>query len=223
MAVKQSLTNLVLLTFVAALATSACDENVDELTGRGARSGSNDPGADDPSKSGILTCEEGPTGRSYTNFDGLKLEAARTNENTGVNRARVKPYAALEKEYQRVLGVAPPSIKTSAASFDTPAARWFSEPQYSGVSLYAVANISFEGCSAYTKGKPEFAAAPTEESANKACTDLMRKAWSRSPSPEEIAGCANLAVKGLADEKDVNRRWAYTCASVLSASQFLTF
>jgi hypothetical protein len=51
----------------------------------------------------------------------------------------------------------------------------------------------------------------------------MRKAWSRSPSPDEISGCVNLAVKTLADEKDVARRWAYACASVLSATQFLTF
>jgi len=223
--VKRTVAIFAVLT--AVLSAACVEEGVDELNS-GSKDGkdtsaSSDPASNDPSKTGQLQCTAGPAGRSYAAFDGSKLEASRLNENFGVNRARVKPYGSLEKEYQRVLGVVPPSIKNAGGSFDIPAARWFGEPQYSGVSLHALATISYEACLAYTKGKPAFAAAPTEETAKTECTNLMRKAWSRSPSPEEISGCSNLATKALAEEKDVNRRWAYTCASVLSASQFLTF
>src|SRR5690606_22251943 len=113
--------------------------------------------------------------------------------------------------------------KGAAGSFDVPPARWYGEAEYSAVSLHAAASIAYEGCLAYTKANDAFATEPTDESARAECTKLMRKAWSRSPSPEEIGGCADLAVKTLADEKDVHRRWAYACASVLSSTQFLTF
>jgi hypothetical protein len=51
----------------------------------------------------------------------------------------------------------------------------------------------------------------------------MRKAWSKTPAPEEITACTDLAVTKLAAEKDVHRRWSYVCSSILSSSQFLTF
>jgi hypothetical protein len=67
------------------------------------------------------------------------------------------------------------------------------------------------------------ASMPTEESAATMCSALMRKAWSKTPSPEEITACTTLATTKLAAEPDARRRWAYVCASVLSSSQFLTF
>lgn len=221
----KSTSYLLVLAAVSAFSVLGCAEDPNDLTGGRGR-GSNGGGADDESTDGVaaaLQCTEGPIGRSYTLFDGSKMEEKRQNENVGVNRARVKPFAAMEKEFERVLGVVPPSLKGAAGSFDMPAARWYGEAEYSAVSLHAMAEIAFEGCLAYTKTSPAFAAAPTDESARTECSKLMRKAWSRSPSPEEIAGCSELATKTLADEKDVGRRWAYACSSVLSASQFLTF
>ena len=215
---------VVFLASLAAVATSACGEDdFGSLTGGGP--GSQNPGevpggGIDPAS---LQCTQAPEGRSYTLFDGAKLDATRANENVGVNRARVKPFAAMTKEFQRVLGVVPPSLKEAGGSFDVPATRWYGETQYSAVSLHAMATISFEGCLAYVKGKPAFAVAPTDATARAECSTLMRKAWSHSPSPEEITGCADLAVKALAEEKDVSRRWAYACASVMSSAQFLTF
>ena len=209
----------------ATLAVAGCDGDYDNLRGGGP--GGSGPGAEGSSGSGTtaasLQCTSAPEGRSYITFDGAKLEATRTNENVGVNRARVKPFAAMTKEFQRVIGVVPPSLKDAEGSFDVPAARWYGETQYSAVSLHAMATLSFEGCLAYVKGKAEFDAAPTDTTAKAECSSLMRKAWNRSPSPTEISGCSDLAVKTLADEKDVSRRWAYACASVLSSSQFLTF
>lgn len=211
--------HLFILAVLAAAGSTACIEPSDELLG-GPRRGN---GQENGGAAAELQCTEAPTGRSYTLFDGTKLEESRNNEAAGVNRARIKPYPTLEREYKRVLGVVPPSLKDASGSFDVPPARWFGEPQYSGVSLHAVASIAYEGCLAYTKANDAFAQPPTEESARTECTKLMRKAWSRSPSPEEIDACAELAAKTLADEQDVRRRWAYACASVLSSSQFLTF
>ena len=214
---------VVLLASIGALASTACDGDFDSLTGQGNKPEGSEGEEGEEGAAASLTCTEAPDGRSYLMFDGSKLESSRENENVGVNRARVKPFAAMEKEYMRVLGVVPPSLKTAAGSFDVPAPRWYGETEYSAVSLHAMSSIAFEGCLAYVKTKPMFATAPTAATAGEECTGLMRKAWSRSPSPDEISACSTLATTTLAEEKDVARRWAYTCASVLSASQFLTF
>lgn len=213
-----------LATVALAGAASACADDPDQLLGRGSRTG--DPG----SSSGggnvtpeALLCTQKPEGRSYAGFDGVELEAKRLDENVGVNRARLKPHAVLAGEYQRVLGLVPPSLAGSAGSFDEPPARWYAEAQHSGVSLNAIFSISFEGCTAFTKTAPEYAAAPTATTADQVCAALMRKAWSRSPSPDEIAACTTLATTKLNDEPDPRRRWTYVCASILSSSQFLTF
>jgi hypothetical protein len=195
---------------------AACGDDPDHLTGGGKSGGDGTTAAE-------LQCTNKPQGRSYVLFDGTRLEESRANENVGVNRARLKPYDVLAGEYQRVLGVAPPSLGGSAGSFDVPPARWFAEAQYSGVSLTAVFDLSFEACEAYGAGKPELAAPPTTETATAQCTTLIRKAFSRSGSPDEIAACTDLAVQKLAGEANVGKRWAYVCASVLSSSQFLTF
>lgn len=207
-------------TLLCTLALAACDDPTSKL-GRHNAGGENDP--NNPNGAAALTCTEAPQGRSYALFDGSKLEASRVNENVGVNRARTKPFSVLEAEYKRVLGVVTPAIKDSASSFPASTARWYADSSYSAVSLNAVAELSFKSCVEYTKSGAAFAAAPTAESARSECEGLMRKAWSRAPSPEETDACADLAVTGLADETDARRRWAYVCASVLSASQFLTF
>jgi hypothetical protein len=95
--------------------------------------------------------------------------------------------------------------------------------QLSGVSMTALFDITFEGCTAFTKTAPEYASLPTSDSATNVCTTLIRKAWSRSPSPDEISTCIDLATTKLASQNDPRVRWAYVCSSILSASQFLTF
>jgi len=215
---------------IALLSTTvlgACAEESDQLTGRASRPGSGAGETEGENGGGTtpeaLQCTVKPDGRAYVNFDGAKLNERRVNENVGVNRARLKPYAVMAGEYQRVLGLVPASLAAAGGSFDEPPARWYAEAQHSGVSLNAIFAISFEGCQAYTKTAAEYAAAPTAESAAKVCTDLMRKAWSRSASPEEVASCTTLATTKLNDEPDARRKWTYVCASILSSSQFLTF
>lgn len=207
---------------------TACGANPDELAGGGNPSsgapGANGANPDDPNAApGALECTVKPEGRSYVLFDGSKLELTRANENVGVNRARVKPFPVLQGEYQRVLGLVPASLAASSGSFDDAPARWFSEAQHSGISLNAIFDISFDGCREYTKTSADFAAAPTPATAATVCTALMRKAWSKTPAPEEVTACQNLATTKLAKEPDARRRWTYVCSSILSSSQFLTF
>ncbi len=200
-----------------AIGLVACEDDPNQLLG-GRRNASTD-GTD---TSAALECTAKPEGRSYVLFDGSKLEGTRINEAGGVNRARIKPHAVMATEYERVLGVVPASVRASASSFGSVPERWYAEPVHSGVSMSAVFDISFEGCLSYVK-TAGLSAAPAADSASTECTKLMRKAWNRSPSPEEISECTDLAVTKLAGETDVARRWAYVCASILSSSQFLTF
>ena len=235
-----------LLAAFTAFGTAACSEDVDALTnGKGARTkdGATEGApctSNDECQSGTcdmdakvcvgssvqaaLQCNAKPEGtRSYALFDGTKLEEKRANEGSGINRARVKPYAVMASEYQRVLGTTPETIKTASGSFDAAPARWFAEATYSGVSMNAVFNISYEGCLTYAKQSADLKAAPTAESAKTECSKLMRKAWSKAPTPEEIDGCVDLATNKTSAEADVSRRWSYVCATVLTSSQFLTF
>jgi hypothetical protein len=205
------------------LLASACSDDPGALTGRRNAAAGDGTSPDGTQPAVELSCTDKPQGRSYLGFDGAALEATRTNENVGVNRARQKPYSVMAGEYQRAIGVVPESLAGAAGSFDTPAPRWFAEAEYSGVSLDAIFDISFDGCLSFTKAAPEFAAAPTSETATTECTSLMRKAWSRSPSPAEVQSCVDLATTKLQAEADARRRWAYVCSSVLSSSQFLTF
>lgn len=206
---------------LGAVALTACEEDPDSLTGRGTKpAGAGEEGVLAPES---LQCTEKPEGRAYEHFDGTDLAQTRANENVGVNRARLKPFAVMAGEYTRVLGAAPPSLAGSASSFDDPPARWYAEASHSGVSLNAIFDISFEGCSTYVTGQASLSAAPTAATAKDFCSSMMRKAWSRSASPEEIDGCVELATEKLGAEADARRRWTYVCASILSSSHFLTF
>ncbi len=211
-----------LLVANVALLVVACDDDPNALTGRR----NNAPGADGENGDGVtpeaLQCTQKPEGRSYPLFDGTKLEDKRINENVGVNRARFKPYAVMTGEFQRVLGVAPKSLEGAGASFDDPPARWYAEASHSGVSLNTMFDIAFEGCSSAAIVTAN-TAMPDDASATQFCTTTMRKAWSQTPSPDEVSGCVELATKKLGAEPDPKRRWAYVCASILSSSHFLTF
>jgi hypothetical protein len=200
------------------LIVAACDDDVNSLL-----DGTKNPTGQESSLPAALQCNEKPAARSYVFFDGTKLEDSRANESAAANRARFKAYDVLAGEYQRLLGVVPTGYAAAASSFDAPSDRWFVEPSHSGVSLNAAFDLSFEACvtanAQAAAGKP----APTEESAARYCTTLMRRAWSQSPSPDEIAGCVELATKKLAEEPDPSRRWSFVCASILSSSHFLTY
>jgi hypothetical protein len=203
------------------MVVAACSEDTDSLLGGPQGSPQSDQDGVLPAH---LQCTEKPVGRSYLSFDGKsKLEDSRMNEAAIANRARFKPFQVMAGEYQRVLGVAPKKLESAATSFDAPPDRWYAEPGHSGVSLSAAFDLSFDACAQSVASKAEHAAAPTAESATRYCTTTMRKAWSRSPSPDEVSACVSLATEKLGEEPDARRRWAYVCASILSSSHFLTY
>lgn len=163
------------------------------------------------------------TGKAYTTFDGSSLTGSRVHAATGADRSRVKPYSALATEYPRVLGgTSPALLDGAAATFGESPDRWSEEPQASAVMLYTAYRVAFQGCLAATKDDAKYAAAPTDATASTECAAMERKFWSRTATPEETSACAAFATTGTAKETDPRRRWAYTCASVLTAAGFLT-
>jgi hypothetical protein len=161
--------------------------------------------------------------REYVGFENGKLHGGRVVAALGTDRQRIKPFGALSTDYTRVLGNTPASLAGSGATFGQAPARWFEEPQSNAVALQTAYNIAFDGCLTYTQAPAEFGAAPTQQTAEANCGAMARKFWSKTPSPQEIQACADVAVTGSASETQPRRRWAYACASVLTASGFLTY
>lgn len=161
--------------------------------------------------------------RAYTGYDAKPLTAGRVAANIGVDRQRIKPFSALQTELPRVLGAAPASLTGAGPTFGQAPARWYEEPRANAVALQTTYAIAFDGCLTYTATAPEFAAAPDATTAAAQCGAMARKFWSKTPAPLEIQACADVALKGAASEPLARRKWAYACASVLTASGFLTY
>ena len=100
--------------------------------------------------------------------------------------------------------------------------RWYIEPLGSAVSLYTSYAIAFEGCLDAVSDTAH-ASAPTAQTAASECIRMERKFWSRTGSQEEVDACVKLATVDLSSEPDAHRRWAYVCASVLSATGFVSY
>jgi hypothetical protein len=52
---------------------------------------------------------------------------------------------------------------------------------------------------------------------------MTRKFWSRNATPDEIAACVNVATVDASKETDAKRKWAYTCAAVMTSAGFVTY
>jgi hypothetical protein len=208
---------------IGAMLLVACAEETDELNRR-PRKGSTDDGAEaaqtvDGNDPALCKAKN----REYFNFDKAPLTADRAVTRLGDDRARVKPFSALQTEYQRVLGNTPASLAGSGATFGQVPKNWYEEPQASAVALQTAYDIAFDGCLTYTETAPEFASAPDASSASAQCSAMARKFWSKTPAPQEIQACVDMAVTGTAAEPDPRRRWSYACASILTSAGFLTY
>lgn len=104
------------------------------------------PAADDPA-----LC----TGREYVGYGATKLAERRAVAKLGANRGRVKPFGALNTEFERVLGNKPASLATAY-------------------------DIAFDGCLTYVATEPKLAQAPTAASAQDACATTARRFWSKA-------------------------------------------
>ena len=178
-------------------------------------------GSDAMPPSGPTTCLS--VQKSYLGFGAVKLEAGRVDEAVGLNRRRVKPYSALVGEYARVLGESPQLLSSAGATLGQSVDRFATEPTASASSIFMSYRIAFEGCLTYAESDAKYADAPTSSSAATECAAMTRKFWSRTATSDEIATCTTVATADTTAETDPRRRWAYTCAAVLSAADFLTY
>lgn len=160
--------------------------------------------------------------RSYPSSLGShNLEADRIEQVGQSDRARLKPFAALATDIERVTGIAV-NTDAYADTFGKPPARWFEEPEASANTLYAGFLMLFDACTDYTADGAMFANAPTAEEADMNCRAMARSFWNREATDEQASACASYALATDANEGP-RRRWALSCASVLSAAGFLTY
>lgn len=157
-------------------ALASCDGPADDFTRKNKAAG--DPSTD-PS---VPQCTE--VGQGYVGFAGTKLEDKRANARIGVDRARMKPYSALRKEYQRTIGVTPGSLESAEPTFGQAPERFAVEPRASAIQVFTAYRVAFDGCLTYAETVPAFASAPTADSAGTQCRTMARKFWSRAPSDE---------------------------------------
>jgi hypothetical protein len=138
-----------------------------------------------------------------------------------VDRRRVKPYSALQSEFQRALGNVPAALATSSATFGGDAPRWYSEPTLGAVSAITMYSLAFTSCYD-TMTDAKYAQMPTAASAATECAAMQRKIWQRTATPDEAQACVDNAV-GLTDEPVARRRWADVCASIMTSAEFTTY
>lgn len=167
-----------------------------------------------------VECE--PT-RSYVGFGGNKLEADRPTIEPGSDRMRMKPFAALAAEYARALALSAVDTSQYAATFGRPPARWYTEAEASANTVYAAFALAYGACTQHTSTGGSFAMAPEPTLADRLCRDFARAAWQREPADDEIAACVTYAVEKTDPTHAPAKRWAYACASVLTASSFLAY
>jgi hypothetical protein len=187
-------------------------ENQDDQTG----AGGNNPSA-------MLTCSL-TDGKAYKGLGNVNLVAGRVTEvpKEG-DRFRVKPYTALSGEFTRVMGAVPASLTANASTFASAPDRWHVETQGSAVVLFTSFRVAYEAALTVAGTDAKYAAAPTEESATANCTAFARQAWNRLPTADEISACTKVALVDTAAEADIKARWAYTLASVLTATGFIAY
>ena len=161
-------------------------------------------------------------GKTYQGFAGTELTAGRYDADLGLETARFKPYTALSTEYPRMLNNTPGLLASAGNTFAIIPARWYVEPQASAINLYTAYRIAFQGCLTATSGTA-FASAPSNSTAATQCTSWAKQFWTRDPQQAEVDACVKVAMTDTVSETDAHRRWAYTCAAVLSSADFLTY
>lgn len=173
-------------------------------------------------------------GTTYAGFGGSTLGTDRVQAVQGADRGRMKPFSALyttapqgqtagPNEYQRVSSYTPPILANNGATFSDPPANWYLEPEASAIGIYTSYRAAFQSCLQVTATGAQYSAAPTSATATSQCTTWTRAFWSRDASPDELTACENVATNDTATETDVNKRWAYVCASVLNSAGFLSY
>ena len=177
-------------------------------------------GGDDTMEPEEVTCEQA---RTYTGFGGNALESDRPKIEAGSDRMRIKPFASLSAEYTRALELASFDTAPYAATFGRPPARWYNEPQASANTVYAAFALAYDACTRRTALGGDYNTAPEINIANRLCKDFAMRAWQREADAAETTACATYAIEKTNPADAPAKRWAYTCAAVLTASGFLAY
>ena len=168
----------------------------------------------------VVTC---PATRTYTSLGGSALEADRIVLDAGRDRLRLKPFTALSIEFRRGLGLAAFDTSAYAATFGRPPARWYTEPTANASTVYGAFALAFAACTQHVATAATYASAPDVTSASAVCSDLAHRAWDREASTDEVAACVDYVVTKTPAADAPRRRWAYGCAAVFSAAEFLSY
>jgi hypothetical protein len=181
--------------------------------------GDDDDGSGDGSQAPTV-CEQA---RAYTGLGGDDMTVDRPKIAVGTDRMRMKPYAALAAEYNRALGLTDVNTAPYAGTFGKSPPRWYEEPAASAATVYAAFALAYSACSRKTAAGGTFAMAPGPALADQICRDFTRAAWRRDATADEISACSTFALTQTKASDPPAKRWAYTCASVLTASDFLSY
>lgn len=158
----------------------------------------------------------------YFGLGDRSLDDDRNDGTVGNDRLRLKEYNALLADYARVINTTPTSMQGQGSTFNVPQARWWNEPIASAVTVYTAYRGAFQGCLTYTASATQYGSAPTTATATTECNNMARKFWSRPATSAETSACVDFAVNKTTSETNARRRWAYTCATMLTAVGFLT-
>ena len=197
--------------FLSALTLVAC---VGEIGSTG-DDGDDGSGSDEP-----VVCEQT---RSYPGYGGTKLEEKRPQIEPGSDRMRLKPFTVLATEYNRALGLTGFDTTAYAATFGRPPARWYQEPAASANTIYAAFALAYDACTQRTAQDALYDSAVTPELAGIMCREHARRAWHREATDAEANACITYTVDQTDPADAPRKRWAYSCAAVLSASGFLAY
>ncbi len=210
---------ILLITSLASLLVVACDYESEEDARRRNRAAGDDTasGETDPNMPGACKL-----GAPHVGFGNEDLIAKREAGGLGIDRRRIKPFSSLEREMERVLGRKPTGLAASASAFGDAPARWYAEPVAGAVTLYTTYSVAFTSCFDMM-ADGVYGQMPTAETAKTECAKLQRKAWQRSPTPDETNACVDLVMTKLPNESVARRRWAHLCASVMTSNGFITY
>lgn len=192
---------------------------------KGPKAGSSGGAAEDDGKGSFALCGQATKAAEYLDFGGRNLAKDRISAEeipSQGDRARLKPFSALEAEFRRVTGQVPSELQTAAATFNSAPPRWFREPQASGISLFVAYNLAFEVAKKKLEAQEEYKQTPNPDSAAAACTQFATEAWLAEPSPSEVKYCTDLVMNEDSGKTNVDR-WAHGLSAILTASRFLGY
>ncbi|MFK7827418.1 MAG: hypothetical protein AB8G05_24955 [Oligoflexales bacterium] len=174
---------------------------------------------DQTQKPGNKDQEDLEQAQEYLGFGKRKLGLDRIDgEAAKPDRMRIKPFGVLADEYQRVTGVIPESLAASRNRFAPPPNRWFTEPERSSLTVIASFNISYEAALKFIENDPDVI---VDKPAREICRSFALKAWSRTPSAEQLATCVEITSTKV--EINTMQKWAYAFASILTSSGFVGY